>query len=82
MLVSYPHKGTYSVAFLTSESPEVDRGGAGQGLRHRVPADDAEPDLRVLLIVPEDEVIPLDMTVDEGLKLVISAGALSKNGSR
>ncbi|HYW68916.1 MAG TPA: DUF502 domain-containing protein [bacterium] len=80
VLVSYPTKGTYSVAFLTSESPESVEGGLGKGFVTVFLPTTPNPTSGFLLIVPADEVIPLDMTVDEGLKLVISAGALSKNG--
>ena len=80
VLVSYPTKGTYSVAFLTSESPESVEGGLGKGFVTVFLPTTPNPTSGFLLIVPADEVIPLDMTVDEGLKLVISAGALARNG--
>ena len=80
VLVSYPKKGTYSVAFITSESPEAVEGGLGKGFVTVFLPTTPNPTSGFLLIVPADEVIPLDMTVDEGLKLVISAGSLSKYG--
>jgi len=80
VLVSYPTKGTYSVAFLTSESAESVEGGLGKGFVTVFLPTTPNPTSGFLLIVPADEIIPLDMTVDEGLKLVISAGALSRNG--
>jgi uncharacterized membrane protein len=30
------------------------------------------------LLVPHDEVVPLDISVDEGLKYIISAGAIAR----
>jgi uncharacterized membrane protein len=81
VLVSYPHKGTYSIAFLTSEWPEALDSGLGKGFITVFLPTTPNPTSGFLLIVPVDEVIPLDMTVDEGLKLVISAGALSRNGA-
>lgn len=30
----------------------------------------------MLILVPDDEVIYLDMTVEDGLKLIVSAGAV------
>jgi len=80
VLVSYPTKGTYSVAFLTSESPESVEGELGKGFVTVFLPTTPNPTSGFLLIVPADDVIPLNMTVEEGLKLVISAGALSRNG--
>jgi uncharacterized membrane protein len=80
VLVSYPRRGTYSVAFLTSESPESVRGELGEGYVTVFLPTTPNPTSGFLLVVPADEIIPLDMTVDEGLKLVISAGAIARNG--
>jgi len=80
VLVSYPQKGTYSVAFLTSYSPKSIEGGLGKGFVTVFLPTTPNPTSGFLLVVPADEVIPMNLTVDEGLKLVISAGALSDNG--
>jgi uncharacterized membrane protein len=80
VLVNYPHKGTYSVAFLTSESPESVQGELGDGFVTVFLPTTPNPTSGFLLVVPADEVVPLDLTVDEGLKLVISAGAIARNG--
>ena len=78
VLVPYPEKGTYSVAFLTSESPTSIESGLGKGYVTVFLPTTPNPTSGIMLVVPGKDVIPLDMTVDEGLKLVISAGALSK----
>jgi uncharacterized membrane protein len=80
VLVSYPHKGTYSVAFLTSESPTSVEGELGKGFVTVFLPTTPNPTSGFLLIVPAEDIIPLNMSVDEGLRLVISAGALSRNG--
>jgi len=80
VLVSYPQKGTYSVAFVTSESPTQVEGSLGKGFVTVFLPTTPNPTSGFLLVVPADEVIPMDLSVDEGLRLVISAGALSKNG--
>jgi len=78
VLVPYPEKGTYSVAFLTSDSPTAIEGGLGKGFVTVFLPTTPNPTSGIMLVVPANDVIPLDMTVDEGLKLVISAGALAK----
>ena len=35
------------------------------------------PATGVLIIVPENEIIPLDISVEEGMKLVMSGGAVT-----
>ena len=80
VLVSYPLKGTYSVAFLTSESPTSVEGELGKGFVTVFLPTTPNPTSGFLLVVPAEDVIPLEMSVDEGLRLVISAGALSRNG--
>jgi uncharacterized membrane protein len=80
VLVSYPQKGTYSVAFVTSESPTSVEGSLGKGFVTVFLPTTPNPTSGFLLVVPAEEVIPMNLTVDEGLRLVISAGALSENG--
>lgn len=78
VLVPYPLEGTYSVAFLTSESPKSMHGQLGDSYVTVFLPTTPNPTSGLMLVVPADKVIPLDMTVDEGLRLVISAGALAK----
>jgi uncharacterized membrane protein len=80
VLVSYPQKGTYSVAFVTSESPTSVESELGKGFVTVFLPTTPNPTSGFLLVVPAEDVIPMDLSVDEGLRLVISAGALSRNG--
>lgn len=80
VLVNYPTKGTYSVAFLTSESPTSVEGSLGKGYVTVFLPTTPNPTSGFLLVVPKDEIIPLKMSVNEGLRLVISAGALARGG--
>jgi len=80
VLVSYPQKGTYSVAFVTSESPTSVESELGKGFVTVFLPTTPNPTSGFLLVVPAEDVIPMNLSVDEGLRLVISAGGLSKNG--
>ncbi len=80
VLVSYPQKGTYSVAFVTSESPTSVESELGKGFVTVFLPTTPNPTSGFLLVVPAEDVIPMNLSVDEGLRLVISAGALSRNG--
>lgn len=79
VLVPYPHPGTYSIAFVTSDSPTSVLGALGPGFVTVFLPTTPNPTSGLLLIVPVSEVVPLDISVEDGLKLVISAGALAKD---
>jgi uncharacterized membrane protein len=75
-LVEYPRKGCYSVGFMTSESPGEALGLSGRFVTVFVPTT-PNPTAGFLLILPEAEVKRLDMTVEQGMKFIISLGLVS-----
>jgi uncharacterized membrane protein len=78
VMVNYPYKGMYSMAFQTSETagPVEDAVGGKRLVTLFLPTT-PNPTSGFFLLVPEDDVIPLDISVNEGLKYIISAGALA-----
>jgi uncharacterized membrane protein len=77
VLVEYPREGIYSVGFVTSEqAAEVDEKTGKKCVCIFIPTTPL-PTGGFLIIVPEEKVIKLDMTVPEGLKYIISIGAIS-----
>jgi len=72
-LVEYPRKGCYSVGFMTSDSQGGALGLSGRYVTVFVPTT-PNPTAGFLLILPEDEVRRLDMTVEQGMKFIISLG--------
>lgn len=72
-LVEYPRKGCYSVGFMTSEMQGAQFGLSGRFVSVFVPTT-PNPTAGFLLILPEAEVARLDMTVEEGMKFIISLG--------
>ncbi|HEY1663172.1 MAG TPA: DUF502 domain-containing protein [Verrucomicrobiae bacterium] len=78
VLVEYPSPGIYSVGFLTSErADEVERKINQKCVCVFVPTTPI-PTGGFLIIVPEDKIIKLDMNVADGLKYIISFGALAQ----
>lgn len=81
-LVEYPRRDSWVIGFVTG-------GGAGEITRRTgkkllnvfVPTT-PNPTSGMLILVPEEDVILLDMSVDQGLKLVISGGILSEPAAR
>jgi uncharacterized membrane protein len=72
-LVEYPRKGCYSVGFMTGEVRGDSVGLTGKFITVFVPTT-PNPTAGFLLILPESEVRQLDMTVDQGMKFIISLG--------
>jgi len=81
VLVEYPREGIYSVGFLTSEqTDEVRRKTDKKCVCVFIPMTPI-PTGGFLIIVPEEKVIKLDMSVADGLKYIISVGALTNESA-
>jgi uncharacterized membrane protein len=77
ILLEYPRKGIWTLGFVTGET---------MGAIHEVSGDEVlnvfipttpNPTSGFLLFVPRKDVKSLDMTVEEGIKLVVSAGIIT-----
>ena len=78
VLVEYPREGVYSIGFLTNErADEVQKKTDQNCVCIFVPTTPI-PTGGFLVIVPEEKVVKLDMSVADGLKYIISVGALSQ----
>ena len=76
LLIEYPRKGIYSIAFQTaSELGEVQAKTGADVICCFVPTT-PNPTSGYVIMVPRDEVKVLDMEVDEALKMIISLGVV------
>ena len=74
-LVEYPRRGTYSLCFVTSEnSGEIAAKLARKTVNVFVPTS-PNPTSGFMLVVPAEDLIPLEMSIEDGMKMVISAGS-------
>lgn len=77
VMVEYPREGIYSVGFITSEqADEVYEKTNKKCVCVFIPTTPI-PTGGFLVIVPEEKVIKLDMSVADGFKYIISIGAIS-----
>ncbi len=79
VLLEYPHKGIYYIGFITST------------IKNGISSKSDEPHISVflptspnptsgfLLILPEKDVIPLDISVEDAMGFIISVGAILPN---
>jgi uncharacterized membrane protein len=75
-LIEYPRKGCYSVGFMTGEVRGESIGLEGRFITVFVPTT-PNPTAGFLLVLPEAEVKRLDMTVEQGMKFIVSIGLVS-----
>ena len=74
-LVEYPRRDIWAIAFIATETRGeiMDKRGGEEMVSIFLPTT-PNPTSGFLLFVPKKDVIPLDMTIEEAAKLVISAG--------
>lgn len=76
VLIRYPNKDTWSLAFQTGESlGELNAKLPEHMVSVFVPTT-PNPTSGFLLMVPQDDMIELEMSVDEALKMIISLGVI------
>jgi len=76
VLIEYPRKGIYSIGFVTRDT--------GGEVREKIDEDGVSiflpstpnPTTGFVLFVPKKDLIELDMSIEESLKLIISFGAV------
>lgn len=77
VMLEYPRRGVWSIGFITGPSQgEVQRLTEKETVNVFVPTT-PNPTSGYLLFVPRDELRYLKMSVEEGVKLVVSAGIIS-----
>jgi len=76
LLIQYPRKGLYSLAFQTSSQLGEVQGRTGEEVICVFVPTTPNPTSGVIIIVPRKDVIELDMDVDEALKMIISLGVV------
>jgi len=82
VLIEYPRKGIYTLAFVTGVSKgEVQEKTKREVINLFVPTT-PNPTSGFYLMVPGTDVIDLDMSVEDAFKLLISGGMVSSNTSR
>ncbi len=74
VLIEYPRKGVWSIGFITGETKgEVQRITEDETVNVFVPTT-PNPTSGYLLFVPKDQTFKLHMSIEEAIKLVVSAG--------
>lgn len=77
VLIEFPRPGVHTVGFITGDqNPEIDRKTGRKTVCVFVPTT-PNPTGGFLMLLPVNEVIHLDMSVADGIKFIISLGAIA-----
>ncbi|MDR5694700.1 MAG: DUF502 domain-containing protein [Armatimonadota bacterium] len=77
VLVEWPRKGLFTLGFVTGETVGEAQEKTAERVFNVFIVTTPNPTTGFLVLVPESEIIPLEMKVEDGLKMVISGGIVT-----
>ena len=77
VLLEYPRPGLYTLGFVTNEMTLERPGEPPERLLNLYIPNPPNPTSGVLILAPERSVVHLDLTIEQGLKLVLSGGIVT-----
>ncbi|HQH71333.1 MAG TPA: DUF502 domain-containing protein [bacterium] len=80
VLVEYPRKGLYSLGFITGRDRILLQPSRGREFCYVYIAKTPNAATGVFLVVPEEETIPLNLSVEDAIKMIVSGGMLTPAG--
>ena len=81
VLVEYPRKGIYALAFTTGPARGVVQEATEKQMINCFLPTTPNPTSGFYLLVPEDEIVEANMSVEDAFKLVMSAGLVAPNSA-
>lgn len=76
ILIEYPRKGLWGLAFMTSDNLGEVQAKAGSDLVSVFVPTTPNPTSGFVIMLAKEDVIELDMSVEDGLKMIISMGVV------
>ena len=73
VLIPYPRQGIYSIAFVTNETKTTAAGKPQTLLTCLIP-NPPSPFTGPIMFVPEEDAIPIDLSVEDAVKFIVSGG--------
>jgi uncharacterized membrane protein len=77
VMIEYPRKGLYSLGFLTCDSKGEIQEKTDKDIVNVFIPTTPNPTSGFLLLVPKEDIIPLSMTAEEAIKLIVSGGIVT-----
>ena len=82
VLVEYPRRGIWCLGFITASAAGMSPGQAEEDFVYVFLPTTPNPTSGYTVLLPRSEAPPAGMTVDEGLKLIVSGGFIAPRPSR
>ena len=79
VMIQFPKNGHYCLAFVTGETREEIQTLAPEPFVHVFVPTSPNPTSGYFLLVPEKEVTPVELGVEEAMKLIVSGGLYSSD---
>jgi uncharacterized membrane protein len=76
VMVEFPRKGIFSIGFITSHDLEEVQAKTAQEVTCVFVPTTPNPTTGFIILVPKDEVVMMDMTVDEAFKMLLTLGVV------
>jgi uncharacterized membrane protein len=76
LLIEYPRKGIYSLAFQTATNLGEVQARTGESVVCTFVPTTPNPTSGYIIIVPKKDIIELDMEIDEAFKMIVSLGVV------
>ena len=76
VVVEYPRKGVWTLGFLTNKTQSEAHASIGSDIWTVFVPTTPNPTSGFLILLPRHEIVELDMSVGDGMKMIISGGAV------
>lgn len=76
VLVNWPHPETWAIGLVTAPPPQVLSERAGESLVSVFVPSTPNPTTGFYQLVPAGRVVPVDLTVEQGLQMIVSGGVI------
>ena len=76
VMIEYPRRDCYAIGFLTNDAEGETEEVTGRKLTNVFVPTTPNPTSGFLLLLPREDVLKMDMSVGDGMKLIISGGAV------
>ena len=77
VMIEYPRRGLYAIGFATSRIKYIDDVFGKKKLVGVFVPSTPTPVTGLVIFAPEDEIMPVDMSVEEAMKLLVSGGIVA-----
>lgn len=77
VLIEYPRRGVWAIGFLTSDTKGETQAKTKEDLRNVFVPTTPNPTSGFLLMLPVDDVHEMEMSIGDGMKMIISGGAVA-----